>query len=542
MTALPIALRELRAAARKPSTYWLRAGAVFLFFIVAVWIFTVGHNERPSELAQISFAFLTGAAGVFCLVSGARYTADCISEEKRQGTLGLLFLTDLKGHDVVVGKLAASSLHAVHAVLGMIPILAIPLLLGGISGFQVARVGLAALNLLFFSLAVGLWASSMHHDAKRAASLTILVLLVFTLILPAMGGVLLANNRITQNALWPFLVPSPGFTFAAGFDPLFTKGRYWSSFVVVHFFAWLALGAACWITPRSWQDKPATATRLKWRERVQLLFSGNAKCRAARRRKMLDIGAYYWITGRHRARVLMIWAVLFVITGAWVVCFIKYKDDWLNEAVYVMTAILLNVILKGWAASEIGRQIAEDRQSGTMELLLSTPLSIKDIVHGQMQFTLRQFRTPLYFTTAVFGFFGIMTFTTVTAEHSIWVIFWIALTAMLYVDIWATFWVALADGLTYGNAHRASGVTFMRILVAPWIVIGGIIFLLVIGDVLSHGPEGGMAGFVLLWVLAGLVVDILFTMRARRMLFEDFRAIAAVPVAARTSLWKRLFG
>lgn len=542
MTALPIALRELRAAARKASTYWLRAGAAFLFFIVAVWIFTVGHNERPTELAQVSFAFLTGAAGVFCLISGARYTADCISEEKRQGTLGLLFLTDLKGYDVVVGKLAASSLHAVHAVLGMIPILAIPLLLGGISGFQVARVGLAALNLLFFSLAVGLWASSMHHEAKRAASLTMLVLLAVTAMLPALGGVLIANNKITQNMLWPFLVPSPGFTFAAGFDPIFTKARYWSSFATVHLLSWLALGAACWITPRSWQDKPATSARLRWRERLQRAFLGSKESRTARRREMLDVGAYYWITARNRWRVIMIWAVMCIISVGWLACFAKYRSDWLNEAVYVMTAILINAILKGWAASDIGRQLADDRQSGTIELLLSTPLSIKDIVSGQKQAALRQFTKPVLFATAVFVLFGFMTLINATADRGLWVVFWLALAGMLYVDLWATFWTALADGLTYGNAHRASGITYMRILVAPWILIAGVIFLLIVAGPLRNGPESGIGGFVMLWVLAGLFIDFVFATRARKLLFEDFRAIAAVPVAARTSMWKRLFG
>ena len=34
-------------------------------------------------------------------------TADCLSEEKREGTLGLLFLTDLRGYDIVVSSSSA---------------------------------------------------------------------------------------------------------------------------------------------------------------------------------------------------------------------------------------------------------------------------------------------------------------------------------------------------------------------------------------------------------------------------------------------------
>ena len=66
-------------------------------------------SDRPSrEIAIALFGVLTGTAVLYCLLSGVRSTADCLSVEKREGTLGLLFLTDLKGYDVVLGKLATA--------------------------------------------------------------------------------------------------------------------------------------------------------------------------------------------------------------------------------------------------------------------------------------------------------------------------------------------------------------------------------------------------------------------------------------------------
>ena len=50
------------------------------------------------------FTVLNAIAFIFCLLAGVFLTADCLSEEKREGTLGLLFLTSLKGYDVVLGK------------------------------------------------------------------------------------------------------------------------------------------------------------------------------------------------------------------------------------------------------------------------------------------------------------------------------------------------------------------------------------------------------------------------------------------------------
>ena len=47
------------------------------------------------------------------------------------------------------------------------------------------------------------------------------------------------------------------------------------------------------------------------------------------------------------------------------------------------SALILNTILKGWFAGEACAQLAEDRRIGALELLLSTPLDVRSILHGQ---------------------------------------------------------------------------------------------------------------------------------------------------------------
>src|SRR5579863_2080897 len=131
MTFLPIVGRELRAAARRPGTYWLRVGigAQAGTAGLVAW----GANFIDPKLA-FGLVFLWGlgvVALIHCLFAGRRLTADSLSSEKRDGTLGLLFLTDLKGYDVVIGKLAATSLAGFYGVFAIFPALAVPLLLGG---------------------------------------------------------------------------------------------------------------------------------------------------------------------------------------------------------------------------------------------------------------------------------------------------------------------------------------------------------------------------------------------------------------------------
>src|SRR5262245_51302012 len=131
MIFLPIVARELRVASRRASTYWIRLSAGLSVLLIGAWCLAVERRMRPPEMSLVPSGVMTGVAVLFCILSGVRYTADCISQEKREGTLGLLFLTRLRGYDVVLGKLAASSLNTLYGVLAVMPMIAVPLLLGG---------------------------------------------------------------------------------------------------------------------------------------------------------------------------------------------------------------------------------------------------------------------------------------------------------------------------------------------------------------------------------------------------------------------------
>ena len=135
MTFLPVVDRELRLAARRRATYWTR----LLFAVVCagivglVLMFAWAARGGTSGIGSGLFLFLTLLALGFSAFTGVFLTADCLSEEKREGTIGLLFLTDLKGYDVVLGKLLATSVPAIYGVLAVFPVLAITLTMGGVT-------------------------------------------------------------------------------------------------------------------------------------------------------------------------------------------------------------------------------------------------------------------------------------------------------------------------------------------------------------------------------------------------------------------------
>src|SRR3989442_15632965 len=118
MTFLPIVDRELRLAARRPGTYRTRFWAAFVFAAICLGLLIgTRRSQSPAALGKMMFTVLTWITFACCLMAGIRFTADSLSEEKRDGTLGLLFLTNLRGYHVVLGKLVVTSLTSLYALL-----------------------------------------------------------------------------------------------------------------------------------------------------------------------------------------------------------------------------------------------------------------------------------------------------------------------------------------------------------------------------------------------------------------------------------------
>src|SRR5690349_14824412 len=109
MSFLPIVDRELRISSRRVGTYRMRW--ILVLAIMGLWFLLLANTHWMSSAHRGKMLFL--AVGImafgFSLFSGVFLTADCLSHEKREGTLGLLFLTNLRGYDVVLGKLMATS-------------------------------------------------------------------------------------------------------------------------------------------------------------------------------------------------------------------------------------------------------------------------------------------------------------------------------------------------------------------------------------------------------------------------------------------------
>ena len=549
MTFLPIVERELRVASRRRGTYWLRLLVTLSLVLIATFIFLVQRNEPQHVIGQIIFYFLTGGLGLCCLGAGVVFTADCLSEEKREGTLGLLFLTDLRGYDVVIGKLTANSLAVFYCVIAVLPVLAIPLLMGGVAGGEFGRISLVVVNTLFLSLCAGMLASAICRGARGAKIVAVALVLLVAAGSPALGLFFYWLNNWRGGYPPGFLLPSPVFSYVAGVDSALTRGigkSFYLSLGIVHGVAWVFLGLASWIAPRSWQDRASSRAGATRHELIRTGLEGDSEMRHAFRTRLLNRNAFYWLATRPRSRAFWAWAPLVLAAAAWTWGIYEFGRDWLDPAVYVTTGFLLSVTMKGYIGAEAGRRLIEDRKIGAMELLLSTPMSVRQILHGQFLALQRQFMLPVLVMFVVDLWLVVSGLSgrnlSSPSGQSYWIWMWLAGMMMFVADVTTLYWLGMWTGLAMRNPKHAFGATIVPVLALPWIGLGVVMTIIELLPYDLRQPFRWDGFPLLVWFAFGIVVDLLFSLTARRNLLLNFRVIAAQRYQTRPSWWQRWFG
>src|SRR5213075_1804812 len=348
MTFLPIVDRELRVAARRRTTYLTRivAAALVILIFGGLQLTQAFRLGMFFTAGQTQFFVLKWLGFLFACSSGVFLTSDALSEEKREGTLGLLFLTDLRGYDVVLDKFISHSLQAFYGLLAAFPVLALTLLAGGVSGGEFWRMMLIFCNTLFFSLSVGLLVSSISRDAMRSINGTLLLCLLLVAGLPLGDWALAGWNPM--NFAQRLSLASPGYLFVTS-GPV-RMNEYWLQLGFQHFLGWSFLAASSVCTPRAWQDKPAGADapglslRRSWRY-------GSPRGRVALRRKLLAQDPILWLAMRDRWLPRLVWTVAWIALSllAWGIVYRGEVKATLTFAYYSQSLFALALFF--WMAS-----------------------------------------------------------------------------------------------------------------------------------------------------------------------------------------------
>jgi len=530
MTVLPVVARELLVASRRSSTYWMRVSAAGLalgFGLLAFFTFTLG---TPVDVMGGRMFLLLGWAGmIFGLFIGVGATADCISREKREGTLGLLFLTDLKSLDVVLGKMAASSLTVVYALVAMLPVLALTLLIGGVSLGEYLRVALTWLNGLFLALSLGMMVSALSRDERVAFGNSYAALLGVTTMVPLLG-MFLQERLGRQDWILALYAISPLTTLHCAFEVnyRFIGPVFPVSFAITHVLAWVALGIACYVTRRAWHE--AVPSSGKKRGRGKECSSGGAfPTRTVFGRTNLMINPIFWLLTRERRLRVYPW-ILFgsmALLWAWA---LKLDGNILGLEASVGLGFLAHFLFKYWITMQAVHSFSRDRVGSALELILSTPIGVRQILNGVSIAMRYLFARPVILLLGAELFLVLLGLFRTYERQPVPLLVFTILSglAVMVADAWALTWVGVLAGLRSRQAQTAVYRTLLLVLLLPCLAVWGLIVFIGLG--MGSVPDWLPT---VAWLLFSLATDAFFGLRARNRLHRHFREIAIAGPAVR---------
>jgi ABC-type transport system involved in multi-copper enzyme maturation permease subunit len=234
----PVLVYECVLTARRWQTYAVRTAyliALLVSLALVWWLCYPQHHFEPSRnaLAAIGGAFFAAIVGtqlVLVLLAAPAYLAGSVCIDRARGTLTYLLVTHLSDAEIVVGKLGAGFLPVLGLLLAGLPVLVLATLLGGIepgavvaSFFVTLGVALASATL---ALAFSVWCRRPHE----ALLATYFVQAVWLLALPA-WYVFAPPSSVTppvlfqtanpfvllfSSSVWPAGVPADAYALFVG--------------------------------------------------------------------------------------------------------------------------------------------------------------------------------------------------------------------------------------------------------------------------------------------------------------------------------------
>jgi len=533
---LPIVERELKVAARQPKTWWRRVGMALIALVVFAFVYwDTGRWASLSQIGWRVFSALAVLGMIYSLLAGPLATVDCLSRERRDGTLGLLFLTDLRSYDVVFGKMAAGSFSLVMTAIAALPLFAGTLLLGGVRYAQFGLVTLTLLNVMFLSLAVGACISSFCVSSRAALGATLLTLAFLTFGIPILGDWMLGISLNSRQGVYYYIFcPLSVLPRALNLSGMPSVRGFWLNMAGVHLLSWICLFVACFRTRNSWKDLPRTVVGSWWQRALERLSKGSARAQASWRRFMIERNPVAWLEGRQRlqGRALM---VLCLLTGIFLALkHLQAPDRWPDSDLLVLWPFWSHYILCLWLAIQAPRRFADDRQSGALELLLCTPTTPGEIVRGQMRILRHRFGRALLVLMAVDAFL-VYAYCT---QHAGWrqffgssrFFFWMCAAGTLVYPLqaWSFARVGLYQGLVQSSSLRATFMLVWKLGLLPWILWLGAIFGWVpLSRVLGVGRGFKDEMVLITWVAWHGIVCSSFLAHASWQLQGNFRRLAA---------------
>lgn len=346
------------------------------------------------NLVQLN-AFLIAAAAI-------GFFPSVITEEKEEGTLGLMLMAGLSPLSILLGKFGSRLMQAAYVVLLQIPFALLGVTLGGVTPHQVLAVYAALLAALFFTANVALLCSMLARNT-RAASLWMVVLTVgYCVGSWAVYEIAQALIRSTRSAYLNFGTPEHRlyelgrfldavwhFSF---FHRIWTILQTGSRFSIIggHEIAHVSAGLVCFLL--AWAAFP-WATRQPDQEPI---VRGVLDLRIGRRR---------WFTPGRVWTAAVAWKEFHFLLGGWPVMVVKSagylslwlflwwywnvlhynpQNSWSGDMAVEAAVPFFSLLLALEAAVLASRMFADEIRSQTWPVLMLLPGSLGDLAYRKV--------------------------------------------------------------------------------------------------------------------------------------------------------------
>lgn len=522
MNCLPVIEMEMRSAARRKWTFILRllfalsGGAACLLVLLLPPL-------APVPKGQTMLALLSYLSLGYCLLAGGFLTADSVSSEKREGTLGLLFLTPLSGMDIVLGKLVCHGLQMFYGLCAVFPVFFLPVLAGSVTWAEVSRISLALVLALVLGASIGVVVSVLVTESWKAMMAT----LTFVVLLAAVPMIYLMVRRVflgSTAGLNGFPQFSPVFTVHSAFDSSYTSragpGLFWGSVLACGGVSTLLVLASGWLLGKVFGlagHSPDQSREVSRQRRPVPVREGNP---------------YEWVlsrgAGAARSIGILIWGlVLFFVVMLPASVVTSHWEEGFITAFF--TALAIHLVAKLRFVMEATRQVNADRLSGALELVLVTTVAQENILQGHERALARLSRKPIALLLVINFALEMCVLLFPQNLHLdsegtlMFTLFFLGGMALALADFSALRSLGLWHGVRAATHVKAALGAFKTAMLLPWLGIA-LIIAITTGNQVRFG---GFAAMLTTWIIGCLLYDWILIRATSNRLALSFRRLVS---------------
>jgi len=216
-------VRSLRSDARLARFHLLRL-ALGIVVLLVLWA-TYQNMRFQAAPGRDFYTGLTVCNLIAITVAGATFFAMAISEEREEQTLPLLKMADIGPLPLLLGKWLPRMVTALLLLSIQIPFTLLAITMGGVSWSHIVATNWMLLGYLILVGNLGLLISVWNHHTGGAFAATAILLALFLLGGPILGGIMLAPRL--RGVVW---LLEPVQSFLSSLNPFLRVGRVFSNY------------------------------------------------------------------------------------------------------------------------------------------------------------------------------------------------------------------------------------------------------------------------------------------------------------------------